>query len=406
MASMFDVANGVNIHEILTLYAGVHAKQVRGNISCPLHDDAKPSFHVYSKTNTYHCFSCKSSGTPINFVMALTGMTAEGAAKDICDRFGLAYDKPKPLDPDYKDYIEVYDYAAGFYNALLHHTDYHKHDYWAKRGLQDLTKDYKLGYCMSVLKHKSGKVMTFKEILVAKFPNIPEATLDSYGLYDKYGHSNMAGRFVIPIKDIKGNIVAFSGRSLDPNIAKYVNTPETKYFKKNQVLFNFDHAKKYPSVFVVEGFMDALSLIQNGINNVVATMGTAFTDAHLHMLNGKEIILALDNDDPGKRTMLQIIERYSDKPWRVFRWRKPYKDFNEALMDGVDLSKINERKHTVYGPEFAISYLKTVLDLSILYEREKLYDTVNRISKPYSRVAKDYFATILKRLLKGGRSDA
>jgi len=407
MPSMYDVANKIPIKTVIEDYTGIKTN-IRGNVSCPFHEDAKPSFRIYEKTNSYHCFSCKSNGTPINFIMDLTGMTAEGAAKELCDTYNLQYTNPKPMNPDYKNYTDVYEYVAGFFNALNKHKKAVKYDFWHKRGISSaLVDEYKLGYSLDTyISSKTNQVISFKDIIRSKFPSIDELTLDSYGLYDKYGQAVMTERFIIPIMDHKGNVVGFSGRDAtdNPNIPKYINTPETEYFKKKQLLFNYHQAKKYPTIYVVEGYMDALSLISAGIKNVVASMGTSFTEEHMKLLADKEIILAFDNDSAGRDSIMKLIERYPNKHFKVYVGTTKYKDFNEAWMDGDDLSRVTKPKNNIYAVEFMIRYLKEKLDLSVLYNRELLYNKVNAASKTYSPVARDYFATILQRLLKGKRA--
>lgn len=404
MGSVFDVANGISIRHIITDYTGVNVLDAKGNISCPFHDDDNPSFHIYDNTNTFYCFSCGVSGTPVNFVSFYKGIEPKGAAEDIASAYNLPYTEAK-VDPEYKQYIEVYAHAAELFNMLNRHREAVQHDFWKRRGLDEIADEYKLGYCLDHFVHKkTRKVMTFKEIILEKFPNIKPEVLDTYGLYDKYGKCIFSNRFVFPIHDKHGRIIAFSGRSVDGYHPKYINTAENDFFKKRGVLYNWHEAKKYGTVIVVEGYTDALSLIAQGIKNVVAVMGTSFTKEHLDALKDKEIVLALDNDLPGRAKMVDIIEKYPNRIFKVYEL-KDCKDFNEAHMCGEDIT-FSIAKETVYGAEYVIRYLKEELDLGFLYEREQLYNRVKRLMKPHSPVAKDYFSTIVQRLFKGGRMDA
>jgi DNA primase len=403
VASLYDVANGVSIREVIRDFAGVDTTRKRGNIPCPFHKDQKPSFSIYDNTNSFYCWSCKKSGTPINFLMELSGLTAEGAAKDIVDKYNLPYTESKPIDPAYKQYIDVYNYASEFYHAMNGHKESRAQNYWDKRKLTTLVDTYQLGYCPTVfIKNDTQTVVPFKSILKQKFPSIDDALLDSYGLYDKYGNSIMAGRFVIPIKDRRNNVVGFSGRSLNPNEPKYLNTSENAFFKKRYLLFNGYEGLKYPHVYVVEGMLDALSLVVMGIPNVVSTMGTSFTKDHFDILSDKHVILCFDQDTAGKEAMLELVERYPQKLFDVYIPKFKEKDFNDALMAGLDFSDVKVH-NAIYGTEFMIRYLKETLDLSNLKAREEIYDRVNRSAKHHSVVARDYFSTILKRLIKGKR---
>lgn len=404
MPSVYDVANAINIRKVITHYTGTDVMATRGNISCPFHQDKSPSFRIYDSTNTYHCFSCGDNGTPINFVAAHLGVTPEGAAQQLATDFKLNYTKAKP-NPEYDQYVAVYEYAAGFFHILNRHKEAVAENFWSTRKLDSVVDQYKLGYCLQVYisKHDST-VVPFKEILQSNFPNIPEEVLDSYGLYDKYGNCIFSGRFMFPIHNYRGHIVGFSGRASQAltGVPKYINTAENQFFKKRELLYNWHEARKYPTVIIVEGYTDALSLIAQGVNNVVAAMGTSISSDHLEMLKDKQIVLALDNDLPGRCKMVSIIEDNPGLVMKVYEL-KEHCDFNEGHMQGVKYN-IDIDKDTVYAPEFLIRFLKEELDLGFLYKREELFNRVNVVAKGYSPVARDYFSTILKRIIKGRRS--
>ena len=352
--SVFDVAKGVSMRQIISRYSKKSIPNIttRGNIQCPFewHNDTVGSFHIYENTNSFHCFGCAIGGSPIDFVMATLGFDPKDranyksnalcAAKDICDTFGLEYaDNYVVKDTAYQNYVDVYKFVADLFvkcnnldNAL---------SYWKSRGLDSLVKEYGLGYCPAAFMDSNNTIIKFKDILRKQFPNIPEATLDSYELYDSYGQCVFAERYMFAIKNSKGDVVAFSGRTATNHPAKYYNSKETRYFQKRKVLYNLDKAKGYPFVYVVEGQCDALSLVVSGIPNVVASLGTAFTSEHLELLRGKEVILAFDNDDAGHSIMAKLIEDSNDKPdinlVVLNNFKDNYKDLNEALMSGLDL---------------------------------------------------------------------
>ena len=148
-----------------------------------------------------------------------------------------------------------------------------------------------------------------------------------------------------------------------------------------------------------------MSLVVSGIPNAVASLGTAFTTEHLDLLKGKDIILAFDNDEAGHKTMAKLIEESPQLPLFVLdNFSDKYKDFNEALMNGLDLKSIISKKKKLYGPEFLLLYLKNTLDLSELSSRIELHERVSKAAKYSSPVAKDYYAIKIRRLFKGKRS--
>lgn len=420
MANVFKVAKSVSIKQVYERYTGTPIDRFhrRGNVSCPFHDDVKPSFHLYEDTNSFHCFSCKKSGSSIDLYMNITGIVdAAAAAKQICDDFGLTYDE-YVVDEAYKQYTDVYKFVSGLYNHCLRLKSCPNHNYYIDRGFsEEVVKAYGLGFCPSFFIDTEKKVTTLKQILQKAFPHIPELVLDTYGLYDSFGVSNMAGRFTFTIKDIKGNPVGFSGRSLAPDQPKYFNTPETEYFHKRNTLYNLDVAKRYGSIIVVEGFCDALTLISQGVPNVVAAMGTAFGPSHIDLLKGKEIILSLDNDLAGYNQMYKIITDNRSQYFRVWAWYGA-KDFNDLALSNLDkLKEFINNKKILGGPEFVIKYLKGTLDLSSLEERSKLWlavvkliGTTNKhyqhlypLNTIYTLVELDYYWTIITRIIKGKR---
>ena len=417
MPSVFDQAKSVSIAQVYERYTG-NRVPTRGNCHCFLHNDKTPSLHLYKDTNSYHCFSCKSSGSPIDLVMKATGVVnAADAAKQICDDFGLAYDLPKAIDPDYKNYIDAYKLTASLYRFLYKNSS---STYFSERGFtEEVQENFCLGFCPEFIMGKDHRPFNLKNFLMQELPHIPEVVLDSYALYNSFGDSIMLGRYVFPITDTKGNIVAFSGRSLDPNKCKYYNTPETQYFKKRNVLYNYPEAKKYGQVYVVEGYCDALSLISLGFKNVVAAMGTSFTADHIELLKGKDIILAFDNDEAGHRMMINLIYANPHTLFKVLTWDF-YKDFNEFLIQNpITLRSLLMRPRLITAPEFVIRYYKKTLDLSQLQDREKFWVELARligsntkafinaypINNSYTPVAWDYYWTIFKRIIKGKRGN-
>ena len=405
--NIFEAAKSVSIREVIRKFSNADVSQGRygGNIPCPLgrHEDNKPSFHIYDNTNSFHCFSCGCSGSTIDYVKFSMGLVNNvDAAELICQEFGLQYEDNYVKVTDYDNYVKVYNWVSEFfvkcnkYNNAL--------DYWKSRCLDSLIDKYGLGYCPAVFTDSNNTVVTFKSILVKQFPDISQATLDSYNLYDTYGQCVFADRYMFAIRNSKGDVVAFSGRSLTDQ-AKYKNSKETRYFQKKKILYNLDKSKGYPFVYIVEGQCDALSLVVSGIPNAVASLGTAFTTEHLELLKGKDIILAFDKDDAGHKTMAKLIEENPQLPVFVLdNFSDSFKDFNEALMNGVDLKSLMSNKKRLYGPEFLFVYLKNTLDLSELKNRIELHSRVSKVARYSSPIAKDYYAIKIQRLFKGKRS--
>jgi DNA primase len=184
-------------------------------------------------------------------------------------------------------------------------------------------------------------------------------------------------------------------------------------------LYNYHKAKKYGQVYVVEGYCDALTLIEFGVPNVVAAMGTSFTSDHINILKDKEIILSLDNDNAGKTQMFNLIKANKHIPFKVLVWDGA-KDFNELLhKDALDLCDTVAKPKLISAPEYVIRYLKETLDLSTLEGRnefwkeiaaliganDKRYLAQYPINTTYTPVSYDYYWTIVRRIIKGKRGN-
>jgi DNA primase len=404
-------SEGVSIVKVVRDYAGIDIPNRGGLVRCPFHDDNTPSFSINPIKNTFTCFaqSCKSSGTPINFVMKQKDVTAEAAMKDLCERYGFEYTVSNiPVVTGYHDYVKVYNEVANICFAMNQHVDL-ADSYWGHRGIpEEIVKNYQLGYFPKVLTAK-GRVINFKQYIYTKFSNLEPDVIDTYGLFDRNGDFFFAGRYIIPIRDLRGNVVAFAGRAKDKDEAhKYINTADNFVFHKHEHLFNIDRALVKGFVYVVEGYFDALSLISSGIPNVVATMGASFSDTHLKLLKNKEVIFAFDNDKVGIESQMNMIKKFlPDNPrafvYSGFRTRKSqdiedlsmFKDLSEALVFGGNLTRISYRTHTIPGCIFVARTLRKVLDLGHPDDQRKYYDELVEMSKVIHPVYKSHFKEIL-----------
>lgn len=375
---LFEAAKSVDLFLVLTEMCGVNMPQRRKNslTSCPICGAGTntPCFGLYGRTRNildkYKCFSCGSQGDAIALVKNCYGLVSDvDAAKEICLHFNIQYeDTISSVNPDYDKYVKVYNWVAKFFNACYNSAYNKDTSYFQRRGLsKDIIDKYLLGYCPAYFVDNDGKHTTFENILKQAFSDIPE------GLCTKNGECLFADRYIFPIRNSKGDVIAFSGRSLDPNVPKYINSCETSVFKKSFTLFNYDVAKAYPTIYVVEGYMDALSLIQSGVPNVVAAMGTAFSNNHLSVLKGKSIILSLDHDGAGLKHTLSIIEQHRDLYFRVVYTPEYYKDFNEMLTARSDIKSYLKNFKPATGPEFMIRYLTHIGDMSSLEVRSNIW---------------------------------
>jgi DNA primase len=367
-------------------------------------------------------------------------VSEEEAIKDLCTRYNIEeyknYSNNTSGDANYDKYVKVYKFVTDLFFTKygLCKTNV---DYWKSRGLESLIEEYQLFYVPEILLDKEGRVIDFRTLLWKHFTDITPAVFDTFGLYDKDNNFKFAGRFIIPIRNDRGDIVAFSGRSLNPNEAKYINTSETPYFKKGELLFNWDKARypmrdlsgddsyrslaKYYTI-VVEGYMDCLALVAAGVPNVVATMGTALCAKQIKTIHSrvtksegesdsefkhrliKSVVLSLDNDDAGKDAMYKLCKDYTLSVLPVAQ-TFAYKDFNEALCAGFELKTYvtNRFKDLLSGAEYSFSYLKDHTNLSNATDTAEMWSRLSTICKRYSPIVQDKVAVKFRRLIKGKR---
>ena len=404
MLNVFDAAKSVSIIDVYNVYGKSTCRFSRGNVSCPMPnhggEDNHPSMHLYPETNSFYCFKCGAHGSPIDFVMQIKGYNdPKVAAEDICAMFNIQYQTETIIDHQYLEYTSRLEAIANDFKICLEHRCPDP-EYFQKRGIsKEIVERYQLGYCPQDYEFEGDKDF-----------------LRSVGLIDYYGNSNYKGRYIFPIFDIMNHIIGFAGRSLNSDEPKYINTPTNLYFEKRKNLYNIQEAKKYPSVYIVEGYMDALSLISSGIPNVVALMGTVLTENHLQILSNKKLILSLDSDDAGFQKTMAIITTYKNILFSVVD-PIPTKDFNECLMDtGVEGVQYFT-KQIITGLDFLIRSFSVYGDLSTLTGREKLWEEIAKvigvpdpnyqakypININYSPVTIDYYWAVINKIIKGGR---
>lgn len=288
---------------------------------CPFHSEKTPSFTVSPDKQIFHCFGCNTGGNVFSFLMKQDGMPFPEAARHLARRYGV--DIPdRPLSPEQQRIIseresllDINRRAGDFYHqALLNDsTGQPAKSYLAKRGISQKTiDDFKLGYARDgwdhLLRYFAGKRIS--TMLLAKSGLILPRKNKS-GNYDRFRN-----RVIFPIFDVNKQVVGFGGRVLDDALPKYLNSPETAVYSKSRSLYGIHRAKDRcratGTVFIVEGYLDLLALHQHGIENSVATLGTALTADHVKLLTryARRMILVYDSDEAGIRSAQRCIETF------------------------------------------------------------------------------------------------
>ena len=272
---------------------------------CPFHNEKTPSFVVYPETQSFYCFGCGAGGDVITFIKKINNVDYIEAVKFLAGRAGMALPEEDDQTGRLRSrIISINKDAARFYFSRLN-SDAGRvgRAYWRGRGLSDATiKRFGLGYAPDSFRetrdHLKSLGYTEDELLAAGLIKRSEKG----GTFDFFRH-----RVMIPIFDLRGNVIAFSGRKLDPEQpgGKYVNSPETLVYKKSRTLFALNFAKKSQTrrYILCEGNLDAISMHQAGFTTAVAGCGTALTAEQVKILSeyADEVVLCYDSDEAGQK---------------------------------------------------------------------------------------------------------
>ena len=293
---------------------------------CPFHDEKSPSFHVTPSKGYFHCFGCQVGGDVIAFIMKLEHLTFTETVERLADRIGytLTYEAGSTTSGpsiNRSRLVSANLAAATYYQEQLQLPEaQHGRDFLTKRGFdRDAAKNFGVGYAPdqwdSLFKFLKGKGFTEEELMLAGL--VKEGTK---GPIDRYRN-----RLIWPVKDISGDVVGFGARKLASDEVdqgpKYLNSPETPIYKKNQILYGLDIAKKEISktrqVVIVEGYTDVMAAHLAGVTTAVATCGTAFGDEHIRIIRRLlmdadafrgEVIFTFDGDAAGQKAALRAFE--------------------------------------------------------------------------------------------------
>ena len=293
---------------------------------CPFHDEKSPSFHVTPSKGFFHCFGCQAGGDVIAFIMKLEHLTFTETVERLAERIGytLKYENSGvSTGPSINRsrLVAANTAASIFYQEQLQlPAAQHGRDFLTKRGFdRDAAKNFNVGYAPDewdgLYKNLKGKGFTDEELNLAGL--VKEG---SKGMIDRYRN-----RLIWPVKDISGDVVGFGARKLASDEVdtgpKYLNSPETPVYKKNQILYGLDMAKKEIAknrqVVIVEGYTDVMAAHLSGVITAVATCGTAFGDEHIRIIRRLlmdadafrgEVIFTFDGDAAGQKAALRAFE--------------------------------------------------------------------------------------------------
>ncbi|MCM1333364.1 MAG: DNA primase [Bacteroides sp.] len=299
----------------------VHLKRRGANYMglCPFHNERTPSFSVSKSKNICKCFSCGKGGSPVNFIMQLEQLSYNEALRYLAKKYNIEIkereqtDQERELESERESMFAVNEYAMQHFERNIHDTPDGRNiglAYFLERGINEASiKKFHLGYALEKSNdfYETALRKGFKDKYLLDTGLCIKT--DSGRVYDRF-----KGRVIYPVFAVSGKVVAFGGRTLKKDVAKYVNSPESLIYHKSSQLYGMYQAKsaivRQDKCILVEGYMDVISMHQSGIENVVASSGTSLTEGQIRMIHRftENVTVIYDGDAAGIKASLRGID--------------------------------------------------------------------------------------------------
>lgn len=401
-----QIKSKVTITDVVGLYVNLKPAGKYLKALCPFHTEKTPSFYVSPEKESFSCYGCNKFGDMFTFIQQIENIGFFESCNFLIDKFNIPVDRKQFKDNSKKDhYVKINEIALKYFRSTLEESEEGKgaREYIRKRGITHKTEEmFNLGYAenkwdglYNYLRKESCNIEKAIELgLLVKGSN--------NRIYDRF-----RGRIIFPIHSESGVPIAFGGRTIFDDPSKYLNSPDTPLYKKSNHLYGFYQSKKAirekKSVILVEGYFDAVSLFQNGVENIVASLGTALTDNQIYLLKrfSEHIYIFYDSDRAGVDAAVRGIEKMFEQninPGIImqqdvkdpddFIREKGLKAFNQLVENSVDgfkflLHQLSE-KHDLQIPEQKNDAIRDMMGYL-----DKLGEPI--IRDEYLRMAADFF---------------
>ena len=388
---ILDIQRKINISDIVRDYVPLIQKGKNFFGICPFHDDHNPSMSVSNEKQMYKCFVCGAAGNVFNFVKEYEKISYYEAVSKVAEKVGihLNISSNNKIENKFDEQYKIYEISNKYYQNNLN-TNLGKiaRDYLKKRNIDEtIIKHFQIG--LSLNDNNLSKLLISKGFIANSLIKSGISVNSNNKVLDIYRN-----RIMFPLWDINGKTIGFSGRIYEGNDqSKYINTMETDIFKKGSLLYNYHNAREYVlksnKIIIVEGFMDVIRLYTIGINNVVATMGTAITNEQVNLIRKltNNVILMFDGDAAGKKATDSFIEvsKNMDFNISVVRLEENLDPDEYILTKGKDnmMTHLNNAKSLF---DYNISNEKSKLDLN---NGADISNFINKIAKDLSRITDD-----------------
>ena len=395
-----EVKNRCDIVSVISQYINLKSSGSNYSGLCPFHNEKTGSFHVNQKKQIYKCFGCGEGGDVINFVMKIENLDFIDAIKLLAQKNGIEFktnlsEADKAKMESIKLMQDIHLQAARFYFANLTKSKNAGYDYLKRRGLSDKTiKKFGLGYSI----YSWNSLMDYLLSIGYEKKDLVKSGLVTHKEDDNKYYDRFRNRVMFPIFDYRGNVIGFGGRVLDDSLPKYLNSPDSLIFNKRFNLYGLNYAKKSiknDTLILVEGYMDLISLYEHGIENVVATLGTALTNEQGKLIKryASTAIISYDSDEAGIKATLRAIDILRGQNINVKILNlKDCKDPDDFIKKYKKEGFLQALEDSVSHIIFQINILKRKFDFSkdenlIKFAKEVAF-IIKSLSSP---VEKDYY---------------
>jgi len=405
MTEIDEIKQKLDIVDVVGQYVSLKKSGKNYKGLCPFHGEKTPSFMVNQELQIYKCFGCNEGGDIFSFVEKMEGYDFRQALETLAERAGIKlkeFSRNENEDGNKKMLIEINDVTKKFYHYILtkHKVGKSALDYLViKRKLSSQTvNDWELGYApnswSSLLDFMLNKGYQEKDLLRAGVI-MPDK-------FERKSNDKFRGRIIFPLTGIDGKVLGFGGRTTTDREPKYLNTPETSIFHKENFLFGLNKTRmeiKALGVVIVEGYMDAISAYQAGITNVVATCGTALTMPHLKILSRytKDLTFCFDSDSAGINATLRAIDMCAqlDLNPKVAMLPEGNKDIDDLAKSGPDaVRKMMTDALPAY--DFVIKVVETKNDSKTAIGKKKIMEEVCAyLSRSQNPAITSHYAQVL-----------
>lgn len=405
-----EVAERLSIVEVVSDY--VSLRRAGGNYLglCPFHAEKTPSFNVNPAREIFHCFGCGAGGNAFSFVMKIEGVSFPEAVKLLARKSGIEIEErqltpsEKKSQDEYVHFLRINDLTTSYYRSVLLNGQEGEpaRQYLSNRSVgPDISDAYRLGFAPDrrdgLVKHLKNNGVELDSAL--KLGLIRKSDTGWYDLF--------RNRLIFPIRDARGQVIAFAGRVLDSALPKYINSPESPLYHKSSVLFGLDMAlpsiRTGNSVIIVEGYFDHLALYRAGVQNVVATCGTALTATHAGLIkrHAERVYTLFDSDNAGKKATIRSMELFLEQRIPAYVISLPAGDDPDSFLathTNEDFASLRDKARPAFE-YFVRSLLAETPPDSVDSKVRVIDDIVPRFRKIADSVERDLYEKEICRLL-------